>query len=101
MIDKGLYERLVRETARRKPRLPKRYVVEVAVERLFKALDEGQVKLGFLEDFKIRERGMSASSPKTYATWLRWAIRFHQRLGLPTAGHVDRLVNQYFEEQYG
>jgi hypothetical protein len=48
-IDKGLYERLVRESERRRPRLPKRYVVEMALERLFKAIDEGQLKLGLGE----------------------------------------------------
>jgi hypothetical protein len=54
-IDKGLYERLVRETDRRKPRLPKRYVVEAALERLFKALDEGQLKLGFGDDVRKKD----------------------------------------------
>lgn len=49
-IDKGLYERLVRETDRRKPRLPKRYVVELALERLFEAIDGGQLELGLGDD---------------------------------------------------
>jgi hypothetical protein len=55
----------------------------------------------FLEDFKLGERGMSASSPKCYVTWLRWATRLGQKLNLPSAGHVDRMVEQYYEDHYG
>ena len=55
----------------------------------------------FLEDLGMRERGMSEASPGTYATWLRWATRFHQRFGLPTTGHVDRLVSQYYDDHHG
>jgi hypothetical protein len=54
-IEKGLYDRLVRESDRRKPRLPKRYVVEVALERLFKAVDEGQLKLGFGDNARQKD----------------------------------------------
>lgn len=53
----------------------------------------------FLDDFRMQARGMSASSPRSYATWLRWATRLHQMLSLPTVGHVDRLVERYYEEQ--
>ena len=45
-VDKALYDRLVRETDRRRPRLPKRYVIELALERLFEAIDGGQLELG-------------------------------------------------------
>jgi len=38
-IDERLYERLVMATERHKPRLPKRYAVELALERLLDALD--------------------------------------------------------------
>lgn len=54
-IDKGLYDRLVRETNRRRPRLPKRYVVELALERLFEALDGGQLELGLGDDARQKK----------------------------------------------
>ena len=44
-IDVQLAERLDRETEGRTPRLPKRYVVELALKRLFDDLDRGQLKL--------------------------------------------------------
>jgi hypothetical protein len=53
----------------------------------------------FLDDFRMLAKGMSASSPRTYATWLRWATRLHQVLNLPTVGHVDRLVQRYYDEE--
>jgi len=45
-VDMALYKRLLAVTEKRKPRLPKRYVVELALERLFKELDQGQLELG-------------------------------------------------------
>ncbi len=54
----------------------------------------------FLKDFGLGERGMSASSPKCYVMWLRWATRFGQKLNLPTVGHVDRMVERYYEDHY-
>jgi hypothetical protein len=45
-IDRRLAERLQRETEGRTPRLPKRYVVELALQRLFEAIDRGQLELG-------------------------------------------------------
>jgi hypothetical protein len=54
----------------------------------------------FLDDFKLKQSGMSASSPRTYSTWLRWATRFQQRLKLPTPGHVDRMVERYYEDYH-
>lgn len=53
----------------------------------------------FLEDFQMQARGMSAFSPRSYETWIRWATRLHQRLNLPTIGHVDRLIERYYEER--
>ena len=45
-LDKALYDRLVAVTDRREPHLPKRYVVELALKRLFEQLDGGQLDLG-------------------------------------------------------
>lgn len=45
-VDKRLYDRLRRETEDRMPRLPKRYVVELALSEIFKAIDRGQLELG-------------------------------------------------------
>lgn len=44
-IDPQLAERLDRETKGRTPRLPRRYVVELALKRLFDDLDRGQLQL--------------------------------------------------------
>jgi hypothetical protein len=49
-IDKQLYGRLLKLTERRKPRLPKRYVIELALKRLLDAAEEGQVGLGLESD---------------------------------------------------
>jgi hypothetical protein len=57
--------------------------------------------LRFLNDFNYRETGMSDSSPRCYETWLRWAARLSQRVGLPTVGHVDRMVERYYEDVTG
>ena len=46
-IDSGLANRLERETDGRTPKLPKKYVVELALKRLFDALDGGQLELEF------------------------------------------------------
>ena len=54
----------------------------------------------FLEDFEMKESGMSASSAQCYEIWLRWATRLAQQLDLPSAGHVDRMVELYYEEHY-
>lgn len=45
-IDCRLYERLLDVTVRRKPRLPKRYVVELALTRLLDQAGTGQLELG-------------------------------------------------------
>ena len=45
-LDEELYRRLVEMTERNKPRLTKRSVVELALERLFRDLDGGQLNLG-------------------------------------------------------
>ena len=47
-IDARLAERLDRETDARIPRLPKRYVVELALQRLFDAVDRGQLELDLI-----------------------------------------------------
>ncbi|MBU1211050.1 MAG: hypothetical protein KJ587_07240 [Alphaproteobacteria bacterium] len=44
-IDRRLADRLERETDGRTPKLPKRYVVELALQRLFDAVDKGQLEL--------------------------------------------------------
>jgi len=44
-IDVRLAERLDRETDGRTPRLPRRYVVELALQRLFDDVDRGQLEL--------------------------------------------------------
>ena len=44
-IDPKIADRLYRETNGRSPRLPKRYVVELALTRLFDDIDGGQVEL--------------------------------------------------------
>ena len=51
----------------------------------------------FLDDFKLQERGMSASSPQCYEMWLRFAARLSQKLHLPTVGHIDRIVELHYE----
>lgn len=44
-IDPQLADRLDRETDGRTPKLPKRYIVELALKRLFDDLDRGQLEL--------------------------------------------------------
>ncbi len=45
-VDRVLYEGLLDLTDRRKPRLTKRYVVELALSNLFTAVKGGQLELG-------------------------------------------------------
>ena len=45
-VDKTLYDRLVDVTEKQEPHLPKRYVIELALTRLFDDLDGGQMNLG-------------------------------------------------------
>ena len=49
-IDPKLADRLDRETGGRIPKLPKRYVVELALKRLFDDLDRGQLELDLMRD---------------------------------------------------
>lgn len=49
-IDPQLADRLDLETVGRTPKLPKRYVVELALKRLFDDLDQGQLKLDLAGD---------------------------------------------------
>lgn len=46
-IDSKLAGRLQQETDGRTPKLPRKYVVELALKRLFDALDDGQLELEF------------------------------------------------------
>lgn len=55
-IDRQLAERLRRETEGRTPRLPKRYVVELALQRLFEAVDRGQLELGLGGDGQSKSK---------------------------------------------
>jgi hypothetical protein len=49
-LDSRLYGQLLKATDQHKPRLPKRYVVELALGRLFKAVDDGTFRLGLETD---------------------------------------------------
>ena len=49
-IDPQLADRLYCETDGRIPKLPRRYVVELALKRLFDDLDRGQLKLDLAGD---------------------------------------------------
>lgn len=53
-IDSRLAVRLQRETDERTPRLPKRYVIELALQRLFEAVDRGQLELGLGDDARSK-----------------------------------------------
>ena len=55
----------------------------------------------FLKDFQLQRRGESASSPQCYERWRQHAILLSQQLGLPTAGHVDRMTWRYSEDVAG
>ncbi len=46
----------------------------------------------FLRDFRLHERGRSNASPAAYARWLEQAERLRQEWGLPSRGHIDRMV---------
>ena len=66
-IEGGLYDRLLDVTSRRKPRLPKRYVVELALTRLLDAANAG------LPDYaRVRH-------------WVRARAAFDTDAGLATA----------------
>jgi hypothetical protein len=49
-LDSRLYARLQKASDQHRPRLPKRYVVELALGRLFKAVDDGTLRLGLDSD---------------------------------------------------
>jgi hypothetical protein len=55
-IDRRLADRLQKETDGRMPRLPKRYVVELALQRLFDAIDRGQVEIGLGGDGRSKSK---------------------------------------------
>ena len=52
-IDGRLAYRLEKETDGRTPKLPKKYVIELALTRLFDALDNGQLELEFDRDEQL------------------------------------------------
>lgn len=54
----------------------------------------------FLHDFKMKKRGMSNHSAANYSIWLSFATDLAQRVGLPSAGYVDRMVEEYWEDKY-
>ena len=56
--------------------------------------------IAFLSDFKLLGKGMSASSSRCYVRWLRRATDLAQKLRLPTPGHIDRMVELYYEDHY-
>jgi hypothetical protein len=51
----------------------------------------------FLKDFHLQRSGMSAASIDCYLQWLDWAEDLTQNLALPSVGHVDRIVERYYE----
>lgn len=53
-IDPKLADRLDRETDRRTPKLTKRYIVELALKRLFDDLDQGQLELDLVRTVRGR-----------------------------------------------
>lgn len=55
-IERKLAERLKKETEGRTPRLPKRYVVELALQRLFDDVDRGQVEFGLGRDGRSKSK---------------------------------------------
>ena len=52
-ISSQLADRLERETDNRVPKLPKRYVIELALKRLFEDLDQGQFELELAKDARV------------------------------------------------
>jgi hypothetical protein len=52
----------------------------------------------FLKDFRLTSRGMSASSPRCYGTWLEFARQLATKLDLPQPGYVDRMVTLHYGE---
>ena len=54
-MDREVYEQLLDVTERRRPKLTKRYVVELALTRLLEEVRGGQLELG-LERSDVRRR---------------------------------------------
>jgi len=52
----------------------------------------------FLKAFELDLRGLRSLTPRSYARWRAFAQDLAQRLGLPTAGHIDRLVWEYTKD---
>jgi hypothetical protein len=51
----------------------------------------------FLARNKLRLRGASKANGASYANWLNYSTRLQHWLGLPTPGHVDRVVSAYYD----
>jgi hypothetical protein len=51
----------------------------------------------FLTRNKLRLRGASKANGASYANWLSYSTRLQHWLGLPTQGHVDRVVSAYYD----
>ena len=49
----------------------------------------------FLEDFELQELVPKTLSPAQYAKWIAFCQDLSGRLGLPSSGHIDRLVWEY------
>ncbi len=82
-IEPKLADRVHCETDGRTPRLPKRYVVEFALKRLFDDLDRGQLKLDLADD--VRDLGVGQGRQATDASDLavqrRGGARPRPRIG--------------------
>ena len=53
-LDGRRYGRLLKLTDQHRPRLPKRYVIELALDRLFQAVNNGSVQLGLERDARTK-----------------------------------------------
>lgn len=52
----------------------------------------------FLKDFGLAPQVSSSASARQYERWLSFASDLSERLGLPTRGHVDRVVWLYTKD---
>lgn len=54
-----------------------------------------------LKDHKLLRAGVSSSSPKCYIAWISYAGELAELQSLPTPGHVDRMVHDYYQAKFG
>lgn len=52
----------------------------------------------FLKDFEFEEFVPKTLSPTQYAKWIAFAQELSERLQLPSAGHIDRIVWEYTQD---